>query len=75
MLPNKCLWSVGTRLGDAVTKCGQVLADGKIDAKDRPYLPAAIETLRFVESRSFEIRRGMENELSAHVESERHAFV
>ncbi|MGA4634544.1 hypothetical protein ACPA5B_11750 [Pseudomonas solani] len=64
-----------TRLGDAVTKCGQVLADGQIDAKDRPYLPAAIETLRFVESRSFEIRRGMENELSAHVELERHAFV
>jgi len=64
-----------TRLGDTVTKCGQVLADGKIDAKDRPALPAAIETLRFVESRSFEIRREMENELSAQSESQPHAFV
>ena len=53
-----------SRLGDAVTKCGEVLADGKIDAQDRPLLPAAIETLRFVESRAFEIRRGMENELA-----------
>lgn len=64
-----------TRLGDAVTKCGQVLADGKIDAKDLPDLPAAIETLRFVESRSFEIRRGMENELSARHETELKEFV
>jgi len=64
-----------TRLGDAVTKCGLVLADGKIDAKDRPDLPAAIETLRFVESRSFEIRRGMENELSARHETELKEFV
>ena len=53
-----------SRLGDAVSRCGEVLADGKIDAQDRPLLPAAIETLRFVESRAFEIRRGMESELA-----------
>lgn len=53
-----------SRLGDAVTACGVVLADGKIDAQDRPLLPGAIEKLRFVESRAFEIRRGMENELA-----------
>lgn len=64
-----------SRIGDAVTKCGQVLADGKIDAQDLPELPAAIETLRFVESRALEIRRGMENELSAHSEPHLRAVV
>lgn len=64
-----------SRIGDAVTKCGQVLADGRIDAQDLPELPAAIETLRFVESRALEIRRGMENELEAHSEPQLRAVV
>jgi len=53
-------------LGEAVERCSAVLADGKIDEQDVPELPAAIDRLRLVESKSFEMRRRMENELAIH---------
>lgn len=54
-------------IGQAVERCSVVLADGKIDENDLPDLPAAIEQLLLVESKSFEMRRRMENELAIHV--------
>ena len=56
-----------SRLGDVVEATGKVLADGVIDEKDLPDLPAGIEALLMVESRSCEIRRQMENQLAASV--------
>ncbi|MBX9754665.1 MAG: hypothetical protein K2X80_07925, partial [Pseudomonadaceae bacterium] len=52
------------RLGQAVELGSEILADGKIDAADVPQLPAFIEKLLAVESRSCELRRKAENELA-----------
>lgn len=54
------------RLGQAVELGSEILADGKIDASDVPQLPAFIEKLLAVESRSCELRRKAENELAIH---------
>ncbi|WP_165677442.1 hypothetical protein [Metapseudomonas otitidis] len=52
-----------TRMGSTVEACGQVLADGRIDANDVPLLPAMIDTLRAAESRCSELRRAAERVL------------
>ena len=53
-------------IGEAVERCSVVLADGRIDENDLQDLPGAIDRLLLVESKSFEMRRRMENELSVH---------
>lgn len=52
-----------TRMGSTVEACGQVLADGRIDANDVPLLPTMIDTLRAAESRCSELRRAAERVL------------
>jgi hypothetical protein len=52
------------RLGGTVEACGVVLADGRIDEQDLPYLPAMIESLLALESRACELRRVAENTLA-----------
>lgn len=54
-----------TRMGSTVEACGQVLADGRIDANDVPLLPTMIDTLRAAESRCSELRRAAERVLAS----------
>lgn len=54
-----------TRMGSTVEACGQVLADGLIDERDRPNLPAMIEALLAAESRCCQLRRAAENVLGS----------
>ncbi|MDW3712919.1 hypothetical protein [Pseudomonas sp. 2023EL-01195] len=54
-----------TRMGSTVEACGHVLADGLIDERDLPNLPAMIEALLAAESRCCQLRRAAENVLGS----------
>lgn len=45
-----------TKLGQTVALGSKILADGRIDSADRPYLPDFIDRLRSVEARCAELR-------------------
>lgn len=54
-----------TRMGSTVEACGHVLADGLIDERDLPNLPAMIDALLAAESRCCQLRRAAENVLGS----------